>query len=133
MGLDMYLYGINHFDEIDLKKETVKIKIIKTEEIYWRKSNHIHKWFVDNVQGGHDDCHCYEVSHEDLIKLKEVCESVLLKRDKAHELLPTQSGFFFGSVDYDEYYFYDCQRTVDEINRVLEESNYDYFEYASSW
>ena len=31
---------------------------------YWRKSNQIHKWFVDNVQGGEDNCGDYYVSHE---------------------------------------------------------------------
>ena len=33
---------------------------------YWRKSNQIHKWFVDNVQGGNDNCGEYYVSHEKL-------------------------------------------------------------------
>ena len=45
---------------------------------YWRKSNQIHKWFVDNVQGGEDDCGDYYVSHEKLKELRETCRQALL-------------------------------------------------------
>lgn len=41
---------------------------IMTEIAYWRKANHIHKWFVDNVQYGVDDCGTYEVTEADLKK-----------------------------------------------------------------
>jgi len=36
---------------------------------YWRKANQIHNWFVDNVQGGDDDCREYGVSIEHLKEL----------------------------------------------------------------
>lgn len=45
--------------------------------IQWRKANAIHKWFVDNVQGGNDDCGMYEVSVDDLVKLHDACKEVL--------------------------------------------------------
>jgi hypothetical protein len=51
----------------------------------------------------------------------------------AHELLPTQEGFFFGGTDYDEWYVQDLKDTVMQIDRALglgEEWN---FEYQSSW
>ena len=126
MGLDMYLFGSELAD-----CETFKITM--TEEIYWRKANHIHKWFVDNVQGGCDNCAYYPLTKYHLIELKKACELVLSDRSKASEILPTQEGFFFGTVEYDEYYFYECQRTVDEINRILKEDKYIEFDYASSW
>lgn len=50
---------------------------IKFEAGYWRKANQIHRWFVDNVQDGEDDCRNYYVSKEDIMKLKENCETVL--------------------------------------------------------
>ena len=133
MGLDMYLYGSKFNYIIDEKTKEIKNQIIKTEEIYWRKANHIHKWFVDNVQEGHDNCLCHEFQREDLIELKNACAKVLENRDMAKDILPTQSGFFFGSTDYDEYYFEECRRTVEEIERILAEENYSWFEYHSSW
>lgn len=49
------------------------------EEIgYWRKANQIHKWFVDNVQDGVDDCdYHHEVTKEKLEKLLDTCKTVL--------------------------------------------------------
>ena len=78
---------------------------IVEEVAYWRKANAIHKWFVDNVQSGKDDCDSYEVSREQLVKLLGDCEQVKAHNELAEELLPTQSGFFFGSIEYDKWYF----------------------------
>src|SRR6187549_2040929 len=80
MGLDMYLnkktYVKNwsHMAEKERHKITVRKggrirKDIKPERIseiteqvaYWRKANAIHRWFVEKVQGGKDDCENYEV------------------------------------------------------------------------
>lgn len=45
---------------------------------YWRKANHIHDWFVKNVQDGEDDCRYHnEVTKEALEELLDVCETVL--------------------------------------------------------
>ena len=47
------------------------------EEVgYWRKANQIHKWFVENVQEGEDDCGQYEVSFDQLRELRELCIKV---------------------------------------------------------
>ena len=43
----------------------------------WRKANHIHKWFVDNVQDGEDDCGTYEVTREQLEDLLDICKRVI--------------------------------------------------------
>lgn len=53
----------------------------------------------------------------------------------ADELLPTTSGFFFGSVDYDEWYIEGIKNTVDIITRVLETTDFDkeMIYYVSSW
>jgi hypothetical protein len=62
MGLDMYLTGkiyLGYKDENPIKqkiKDLVKTEFspdyVEVELGYWRKANHIHKWFVDNVQNG---------------------------------------------------------------------------------
>lgn len=64
MGLDMYL---NRRREGNTAREVM----------YWRKANAIHKWFVDKVQGGEDDCKEYPVSSAQLIELRDTCKRVL--------------------------------------------------------
>jgi hypothetical protein len=65
MGLDMYL---------SKKRRGTK----EVEEIaYWRKANHIHQWFVENIQGGEDDCREYRVSRGQLQTLLETVNTVL--------------------------------------------------------
>ena len=45
---------------------------------YWRKANAIHRWFVDHVQDGEDDCDWHrEVTQSDLEELRDVCKEVL--------------------------------------------------------
>ena len=144
MGLDMYLNGhldlwdisdekkaiiINNFSEIDRHEP----KSIIIEVGYWRKANHIHNWFVENVQEGTDDCKEYYVSREDLEELKSVCEQILVDRTKAAELLSTKSGFFFGGTDYDQYYFDDLSKTIEIINKALAMNGSIEFYYRSSW
>lgn len=71
---------------------TVKFPIENLEDIkyrigYWRKSNHIHKWFVDNVQNGTDDCNEYTVEPELLKKLLSDCRATLEAYKKAKEVV----------------------------------------------
>lgn len=72
---------------------------------YWRKANAIHGWFVDNCGSGVDDCSPMEVSAEQLRILLAAVKLVLANHSLAPELLPTRKGFFFGSEEYDEWYF----------------------------
>lgn len=105
----------------------------------WRKANHIHKWFVDKVQGGKDDCKKHEVTKDDLLKLKETCETVLnLERKtprRLEKILPTKSGFYFGSTAYDECYFLDVEATIEIINNILETTDFEkeLVVYQASW
>ena len=99
---------------------------------YWRKANQIHNWFVDNVQGGEDNCGSYYVTRDQLEELKELCINVLANKELAEDLLPTGAGFFFGSTTYDEYYYGDLNDTIGIITRCLE-SKFNGFEYQSSW
>jgi len=85
------------------------------------------------VQGGEDECKPHYVSREQLIKLKQLCEEVLANRDRAATLLPSASGFFFGSTDYDQYYYDDLETTVQIVNDCLELPEAWDFEYCSSW
>ena len=81
MGLDMYLFGVEtKFDQHDYNIGMVRTM---TEIGYWRKANAIHKWFVDNVQDGIDDCKNYFVDPSQLEELRELCQEVLDNHEKA--------------------------------------------------
>ena len=83
---------------------------------YWRKDNAIHQWFVENVQGGVDECQrSPEVHVEQLAYLMKLCNDVIADPSRAHELLPPQSGFFFGGTEIDEWYMRGLQHTVDRL------------------
>ena len=100
---------------------------------YWRKCNQIHKWFVDNVQGGNDNCGEYYVSQEQLKDLLTTCQQALFAKDPS--LLPPQAGFFFGGTDIDEWYWQDIKHTIKQLKRVLALSEMSRlsFYYTSSW
>lgn len=53
----------------------------------------------------------------------------------ARELLPTQEGFFFGSYEYNEYYVQDLKDTIEIIEKVLAETDFEkeFITYRSSW
>lgn len=53
----------------------------------------------------------------------------------AEELLPTQSGFFFGSTNYDQWYMQDITATIEILTNVLETTDFDreMVVYTSSW
>lgn len=177
MGLDMYLYTNSKELAGKLKKDEGIVDYAKRQGCiaYWRKANHIHKWFVDNAQDGIDNCDLHEVTIEMLEDLKKACDKVLdscplvegevcvgmtyqgdatWKKDMAKgrvlsnphiaaEVLPTTDGFFFGSTDYDEYYYYDTKYTRDRLEEVLSLIEGDHmvgepdwvltFTYRSSW
>jgi len=102
---------------------------IKLPIAYWRKANAIHNWFVQNYADGVDDCKPIMVTMEDLVKLRQICKEILEDHSKAKKLLPTQGGFFFGSTDYDEWYYKDLEYTVDALKN-LDKGDY---EYKASW
>lgn len=152
MGLDMYMHKrtyVKRWDHQEKEKKhsvTVllgnsphpdidpeKISNVEEEIAYWRKANHIHKWFVDNVQDGKDDCGDYYVSSDQLKSLIEKCKEVLSDRSKARALLPTKSGFFFGGTEYDEYYFKDCEDTITMLEPYIDKDKTGSFYYTSSW
>lgn len=102
---------------------------------YWRKANAIHRWFVENVQDGLDECQSSYVPLEALQKLKEICEKVLNNNELAAELLPTAEGFFFGDTRYNEWYFEDVEKTLNITNDILSDPNVKnwWITYRASW
>lgn len=160
MGLDQYLearryvsgYAHSSEEERQMFRELVdtvgmsdvhdeRSATVSVNVAYWRKANHIHNWFVQNVQSGEDDCGSYKVSRQRLAELGELCQRVAQSGDPdyAHRNLPTASGFFFGGTDYDEYYFEETELTARRLAEILEKvpdttglQSWDFY-YSSSW
>ena len=99
---------------------------------YWRKANAIHNWFVENCAGGIDNCEEVLIHPEQLMDLREKCLEVIENPIRAADLLPTTVGFFFGSIDYDEWYIQELKDTVEIIDRVRLFPGHDII-YAASW
>lgn len=179
MGLDMYLTAkvyvgakykavkqnyIEMQDAYEEDKDFVDFKeceVYPTHNIgeiiydigYWRKVNWIHKWFVDNVQDGNDDCKNYEVSSELLDELYSTCETILDKFckvengkdrkelvDYINDKLPPQSGFFFGKtelkdsaeLDYYRESLYDTMQFIRRARNYIEKFGAKIY-YQASW
>jgi hypothetical protein len=150
MGLDMYLIKktyvknwahkedkhrvvvtLNDQTRLDIKPE--RVTYVDEEVMYWRKVNAVHAWFVENVQDGIDECQESRVTIEQLDELATICEKVI--RDKNPELLPASSGFFFGSTDYDEYYYQEVEETAKVLREEIRNNQEEYPEYfyQASW
>ena len=103
------------------------------ELIYWRKANMVHSWIERNV-GEVKNLEKLKITKENLEKLKKDCLTVLEDHSKAEEILPTKDGFFFGSCDYDEFYFADLEYTVKQIDELFESSyELDDMYYVAWW
>ena len=90
---------------------------------YFRKVNFLVKYF-ENL--GFDVEHQlpFTITKEDVEILLSRCNQVLEDNSKAPELLPTMEGFFFGSTDYDEYYFDNVKQVKEFLeNRLIPEIN----------
>ncbi len=106
---------------------------VSVNAAYWRKANAIHKWFVDNVQDGEDNCQEFYVTHEQLKDLLDTCKSAVARKDPNQ--LPPQAGFFFGSYDIDEYYWGQIKGTIKQLSKLVELPDFEElsFYYQSSW
>ena len=82
------LVGLSEFADPDSPGATVSVTVA-----YWRKANQIHSWFVQNVQGGEDECQPHHVSREQLRDLRDLCAK--------------------------QWYWQDLENTVTQLDRVL--------------
>lgn len=160
MGLDMYLQRRKNMDKqafADAYDDNL------SGVIYWRKANAIHKYFVyygTFQSNGAPNIGYYYIDRQHLINLieritvvlngekytetdtyfdavemKEVSKEVEYNLNKklASELLPTEDGFFFGSIDYGYSYYEDLVRTLNLLKAELAAvpDNETWYYYAS--
>jgi hypothetical protein len=154
MGLDMYLYAnkristnYNNEKEMNFANKVaeylgakdlygsgdLRTAQISFEVAYWRKANEIHNFFISKCANGVDNCQTIDVERGELEELLELCKYVIEHPEEAEQKLPTKSGFFFGSTDYDDYYFSDLKETVTVLEKVLKLKDIDFFTYRASW
>lgn len=122
MGLDLFLTKLKAEEEI----------------AYYRKTNFLIPFFETMAERKVENCVYLPVNKSWIEELQERCKTLLdlIEVDKledeeykipgeaiirAYELLPTQEGFFFGSTDYDEYYFMHVHEVYESCPAILEE------------
>lgn len=130
--------------EVTVKKGGETYKDINSENIstvseniaYWCKFNALHNWIVENCANGRDECQRIYVPSEALVELYNTLKQVNEDNSKAEDLLPTRGGFFFGSTDYDEYYFQEVEESINTLEpyiKNINEGSIADFYYQSSW
>jgi len=156
MGLDMYLsakrylwsdkdkevakdindaVGVECDPEKRFAGSSLMVKEISIDAMYWRKANAIHGWFVENCQGGRDECQETYIPREKLVELRDLCKAVVDHPDVNINGLEPKQGFFFGSTEKDDWYLQDLKNTVEGITNALEslpENQYEFY-YQASW
>jgi hypothetical protein len=89
-------------------------------DVYFRKVNFVYRFFGNKLV---DEC-CF-ADKSDIEELISRCNKVLADHSLAQELLPTTDGFFFGSTDYDEWYFNDVEDCKKQMTKLLKKYNED--------
>ena len=113
-----YLKSIDERNSKLIKElEDEKEKINPWNKVaYFRKVNFLIPFF-----GYEENCSNIEIDKYQVEDLIEACKEVLANHDKASFLLPTQAGFFFGSTDYDDWYFDDVESVKTTFESILED------------
>ncbi len=121
--VDYVQHGIDDCGTYDVSKKQLEDLLYKCKEV--KRIVVLKKAKIVNGQTFQDGKweNCYENG--------EVIENA----DEVAAILPTRSGFFFGSTDYDKYYMEDINYTIDVLERVLAETDFDTEAvcYHSSW
>lgn len=119
MGLDMYLTADKYVSGYEFSQDeerrtyagllddinaaawadpTTPTATVSITVAYWRKANQIHRWFVENVQGGTDDCGTYDVGREQLEELRGLCKHVLAASQTEAGKIHTGTTYAGGTV-----------------------------------
>jgi hypothetical protein len=150
MGLDMYLEAKLHLPPYDKALDPVRRAIgqaigytppmekpdndatlmeitgVTVRVGYWRKFDSLHRWFVNHVQEGHDDCRPAYVSPETLAELEEQLDQV--SND------PASASEYFVREDDDPMTEDDIDYTLRIVAQAkkLQERGWDIY-YRASW
>ena len=117
---DRFLEKIEPIEEIKKWFDYFLETYYKDSDAYFRKVNFLYRYFEDKLE---DEC-CF-VTKSELEDVIDRCDKVLADNSLCSELLPTRSGFFFGSTEYDEWYFNDLKDVRRQFKELLKHFNED--------
>lgn len=118
-----YTNGILYLPELEKEVESEIEMAYEEYNAYFRKVNFLFYYFDQTIKTMHDQWFAF-VRPEDVDDIIDRCEKVLKNENLAHELLPTQDGFFFGCTDYDDWYFHDvknCLKQMKKYRKLLQD------------
>jgi len=159
MGLDMYLSAQTYLDnsrrdpperkaayqqvmatvgiESFTPANSIPFLTIRICVADWKNAYHIHRWFVEHVQNGKDECIETEVYREQVQELADLCKQLLRSKDcrQAAKSLPLPDGFSLEDADTVEGYWRHLEATAEQLETVLNNPDFDRwdFSYRSSW
>lgn len=118
MGLDIYFYS---------KQKAVDstVDCVANEHVeigYFRKFNALFNWVESNIKSI-ENCTDVPISKEDLVKLEIMLNQ--LDTTNCAQLFPTQDGFFFGTTEYDEFYWEDVADLKVLVSQFLAEFDFE--------
>lgn len=114
----MYGNSLNNKNFTTIGLDLFFWKVKKENNGYFRKVNFLIPFF-ESRECNIENCVPVRVNREDAEELLRRCSVVLDDHSRAKELLPTREGCFFGSTDYDEYYFEDVESVRDYVKDTL--------------
>ena len=117
-----YTNGILDLPDLKAKLDREVEGAYEEYNAYFRKVNFLFKYYEDRGKM-YDQCYAF-TDVDDVDDLIDRCERVLKNHELAYSLLPTQEGFFFGSTDYDNWYFSDvkdCLKQMKKYRKLLKD------------
>lgn len=87
---------------------------------YFRKYNWLYGWVRRKLELPElENCKHYKLTRSIIEDLIEDITKVLSDHSLAEKLLPTESGFFFGNTEYDDWYFDDLRDAKTQLTQLL--------------
>lgn len=106
--------------------------IYDIHDAYFRKVNFIYAFFREDMVDESCVADKYRIG-----QLIDVCENVLEHRGNeayAKKHLPTTEGFFFGSTEYDQWYWNDVKNCIKQMRKLYKAmSDDDFVIWEFSW
>ncbi|CAJ0592398.1 unnamed protein product [Cylicocyclus nassatus] len=111
------------------------------ETIYWRKFNALHGYIVEKFANGVDECQDIHLTVDDLKtilkaledtkRILDGCKKEKNERDEEVFIVPKttkiplrpRSGFFFGSMNLDEWFYTDVKTTIKSFRKLIDNFN----------
>lgn len=125
MGLDIYFFAREKVQAQDARipaEGDAAAVQERTKVGYFRKVNALVAWF-ENHAGEVENCVERPVTRAELEVLQRDLDS--LTPANCREVFPVTDGFFFGSQDYNEWYWRDVEDVKAWVSRTLETFDFE--------